>query len=153
MLIPTMASGQVKPFRTVVSPEKAKSYLRKSFLKIMKRNPTSAELQMLAAHSAMETRRWQAMWWYNFGNSVATSSTKTWYTLKEASKHRYKAFKSAQEGSDYFVNLLKNRFSKAWSVLGSENPRLYAQALKEDRYYEAPIDKYTESLQANYASV
>jgi hypothetical protein len=147
-----LEENQVAPKRTKLTPAEAREYLRRALASALGRPPTAAELAMLMAQSAFETAAWQAMWWWNFGNSTQMKSRAgvQWYVLKDTPGYRYRAFDSADAGAAYFVNLIKTRFTKAWDVLSSGSPPLYASALKEQSYYTGDEQKYASGLAQHY---
>jgi hypothetical protein len=107
---------------------------------------------MLVAQSDLETRTWKAMWNWNFGNSVVGTSGALWFMIPGDTTHHYRAFDSDVAGAQHYVNMLKRRFPKAWAVLGSEDTLVFAQALKDQRYYEAPVETYAQGLASRYAN-
>jgi hypothetical protein len=151
---PALAPGQVPAVRTPLRPVDARAALREAFQATIHRDPTTPELNMLAAQSALETRNWQAMWNYNFGN--ITTNSDPWYTLgTEATvgAHRYRPFNSASDGAAYYVAFLKRRYPEAWKELGSSDTLAFAQALKDHGYYEGDAQKYAQGLDSRYAKV
>lgn len=152
----TTTPGRVDAVRTTLTQAQAKEVLLNALRKALGREPTKAEFNMLLAQSSFETANWKSMFNWNFGNSVIGSATGQWFTLKNdaaeplALRHHYRVFYSAQEGADYYVNLLKNRFTQAWALLGSGSTAAFAQALKNKNYYEAPVSSYAAGLSARY---
>lgn len=140
--------NQVEATRTVITINQAKQYLTNAFVTAIKRQPTKSELAMLMAQSSLETRHWQAMWNWNFGNITSGGKYK-WFSLKD--DHKYRNFDSPQKGALYFVLFLQRRYPKAWDLLASEDPNGFAYALKEQDYYEGNPDKYGQLLSSQYS--
>lgn len=116
------------------------------------RTPTSAELAMLVAQSALETGNWSAMWNWNWGN--ITTSGVPWFTLgaeKTVGAHHYRPFDSAAEGAAYFVSFLSHHYPEAFALLGSGNTVAFATALKARGYFEADPAKYAVGLDSRYS--
>jgi flagellum-specific peptidoglycan hydrolase FlgJ len=153
------AAGRIDAVRTPLTRDKAADLFRMALAAELGRAPSSRELAMLLAQSDLETGSWQSMFGWNFGNSVVGKSGAQWFTLKNDAdrpldkRHHYRAFPSALEGASYYVRLLKKEFPRAWSALSSGDPNLYAAALKEDRYYEAPVSDYARGLASRYREV
>jgi len=140
---------QVPAIRTPLAPSQALELITSALQAELGREPTAAEIKILLAQTALETDRWQKMYNWNFGNSVASSGA-PFFTLREASVHHYRPFSSAWQGVTYFVALIRRRFAQAWSLLGSGDPLAYAYALKAQNYYEAPADQYGAAMAALY---
>lgn len=147
-----LSPNQVTAVKTPLTNAQAKTLLSAALTNAFGRAPTSGELSMVMAQSALETGHWKSIFNYNFGNSVGSTSN-AWFALKGTPGYHYKAFSSASEGSQYFVNLLKKTFTKAWSLLGSGNPAAFAQALHDQGYFESPVEQYAAGLTSLYATV
>jgi len=148
---PTMGQpNQVEAVRTAISADQAKKYLSAAFTAAFKRTPSKYEIAMLLAQSALETRDWKAMWNWNFGN-VNTSQKYPWFDLRDG--HKYRAFTSPEQGALYFILFLKRRYPTAWALLGTRDPRGFAEALKSGEpysYYEGDVNKYASYLETQY---
>jgi len=152
-------ANRVDAVRTKLTVKQAKDVLAKALTVELGRNPTTNELAMLVAQSAFETANWQSMFHWNFGNSVVGASNGKWYTLKNdanlplESRHKYKVFSNANEGALYYVKLLHKQFPKAFALLGSNDTKAFAQALKDSHYYETTVDKYAAGLNSRLTLV
>ncbi len=140
---------QVPAIRTPLAPSQALELITSALQAELGREPTAAEIKMLLAQTALETDHWQKMFNWNFGNSVASSGA-PFFTLRQASVHRFRPFSSAWQGVTYFVALIRRRFAQAWSLLGSGDPVAYAYALKAGNYYEGSPDGYGADMAALY---
>lgn len=141
--------GNVDAYRTRLTRNEAKSYLTSALKTVLGRKPTMNEIKMVVAQSDLETGGWSAMWNWNWGNSVATPGS-AWFMIPSDTKHKYRPFNNAKEGALYYVNLLKRRFGSAWNLLGSGNTTAFAEALKKNKYFEAPTEVYAKGLAARY---
>lgn len=144
-----MAAEQVEAIRTPLEPEQAIQVLSAALEGELGRPPTIAELKMVVAQSSLETARWQKMWNWNFGNSVAVSD-QPYFVLRQKVVHRFRPFASSWQGATYYVALLRRRFSNAWQLLGSGDPVAYAYALRAQNYYEGDAAPYGRDLLAVY---
>src|SRR5258706_10884191 len=135
--------GNVDANRTRLTRKEATSHITSALKTVLKRNPTKAEIKMVVAQSDLETGGWSAMWNWNWGNSVATKGS-AWFMIPSDTKHKYRPFTSAKEGALYYVAMLKNRFSKAWKLLGSGDTAAFARALKDQKYFEGNKKKTRE---------
>ena|SRR5712675_1821095 len=142
------STGEVRAHRTPISRNQVKSLLSSALKITLGRNPNVNEIKMITAQSDLETRGWAAMWNNNFGNSIAKKAP--WFQIPGDTSHKYKSFPSPSSGALYYVNMLKTRFSEAWKHLGSGNPKIFAQALKNQNYYEASVDSYSQGLEDRY---
>ncbi len=151
------ASGRIpEAMHTRLTPDEARQVLGAALRHELGRSPTSAELGMLLAQSALETAHWQSMFNWNFGNSVVGSSGAHWFTLRNDAdrpleqRHHYRVFPDAFTGAAYYVHLLHARFPEAYDLLGSGDSLAFAQALKKHGYYEAPVSTYAAGLAQTY---
>lgn len=151
-----LQARQVPPTRTPIDKLMAWGFLHDAAEKALGRMPTKEEVAMLWAQSSFETRYWQAMWCWNFGNSVLGSNKSAkWFALqhKDPSEnaHRYRAFGGPAEGAEYYVELLKSRHPSAFALLGTGDWVAYAHALKESGYFTADENSYAGGLRNRYA--
>lgn len=148
----TLEPGQVEPKNTRLTIPQARVTLKAALQNELGRVPTTAELKMLLAQSALETWDWKSMWNWNFGNIQVGSSGAQWFYLKHKDSsenlNRYRTFGSAAEGAAYYVKKLHNQFTQAWNLLGSGDTTAFANALKAERYYTGDPAKYAEGLAA-----
>jgi hypothetical protein len=143
--------GQVPAKKTPLTRTQAKAALKTAMANVMGRAPTPAELKMLVAQSDLETRGWAAMWNWNFGNLVVGSTGAPWFAIPSDTTHKYHSFGNATEGAKYWVQRMQKRFSDAWTLLDSEDTYAFAQALKDQHYYEAAVEDYANGLASRYA--
>lgn len=143
-------AGQVKATRTPLSRQDAEATLRSALQATLGRAPSSAELKMLAAQSDLETRGWQALWNWNFGN--LTTSAPPFFKLSGI-ELKFRAYPSAADGAKAMVQLLAKKYPKAFALLGSGDTQKYASALKEVGYFgTGDAQKYAQGLASRYAS-
>lgn len=146
----SLAPGQVEAVRTVLTSAQARGYLHAALRAELGREPTAAELAMVAAQSSFETRRWQAMWNWNYGN--ITTTRMPWFTLRaEEIAHRYKPYASAYDGARRYVAFLRRVYPEAWSLIGSGDTYAFANALKSRGYFEGNPAGYAAGLDTHYA--
>lgn len=148
----TFMPGQVEAKNTPLTIPQARAILKTALQTELGRAPTTAELKMLTAHSALETKDWSRMWNWSFGNIQVGSSGAKWFRLKHRDssedENRYRAFESAEAGAAYYVKKLHSQFTQAWDLLGSGNTTAFANALKAKGYYTGDAAKYAKNLAA-----
>jgi len=112
--------------------------------------PSADALAMLAAQSAVETAGWKKMHRWNFGN--ITTKTGPFFRLVNDTAHKYRIYQSAEDGARALVELLRDHYPEAWRLLGADDVRTYAEALKSRGYYEASPAEYAIALRSWYPS-
>jgi hypothetical protein len=135
---------------TPMSVAEARQHLNVALQSALGRSPTWNELAMLAAHSDFETAGWQKMHNYNFGNLEVTPGH-PWYRLSR-NPQKFRSYVSPAEGATGMIFLIKNRYPKAFALLGSNDPTAYARELKAGGYFTADLGTYAAGLRARYKS-
>lgn len=143
-----LPANEVPANLTAMTPSEARRPLNFALTQALGRNPTPQEISMLLAQSDFETATWRSLHNYNFGNLEVTPGH-PWYRLGSNPQH-FRSYVSADEGATGMVYLIKNRYPKAFSLLGSGDPAAYAAALKERGYYTAPLALYTAGMRDRY---
>ena len=62
---------------------------------------------------------------------------------------RFKAFESAEQGTIYYLNFLKNRYKKAtgiWDAIEAGDPALFVHRIKLAGYFTAPEESYLRGV-------
>lgn len=114
------------------------------------RAPTDRELAMLVAQAMFETRSFQALWWWNFGNLKARAGRPS-YELAGASWQR---FDSPDAGAAAFVGLIKARYPEAWALLDSADPQAYALQLQRRGYFgDGSLENYARGMSQIFGSL
>jgi hypothetical protein len=160
-LVPPILEGaQRRAVSTELTRAQARNLLAHTFAELEGRPPTVDELDMLAAHSDLETGAWRSMWNWNAGN-VTSSTSSPHYVLKRVLEYvdgepvkmdvTFRSYDDARAGFRSFVSLVRRRYPRAWALLGSRDSDAYAAALKAGGYYSAPLARYQRVLRERYA--
>lgn len=137
--------------------------IKTAFREIEGRNPTSNELRILSAHSALETANWgeqgKGFHNYNFGNFRGKPFFKQRVPefikgKKVMVDQEFKSYTVASSGARGWLMILKKNWPAAWKALDSGSIAKYTSALKTEGriggYFTADEDYYTKALQNRY---
>lgn len=119
------------------------------------RPPSAAFLDVVTAHACLETGSGRSMFNFNFGGikgtgpSGLTASARTheWEGgVRYATRDRFRAYASLEEGAGDYLSLLHRRYAPAVSAAERGDVDGFAHALKAGGYYTGPEDHYANDL-------
>lgn len=112
---------------------------------------------VLMAQSALETGRWKALHWYNFGNCKSVkgdsrdwtsyvcdeyiNGKRVWF-LKGTPGSMFRAYKTKELGAVDYLDLLYRRYHPCWLHVLSGNPENFVMSIKSMGYFTADLQKY-----------
>lgn len=142
---------KVAAYKTTAHPQDVKAAFYNQWTDMFGENPSAGTLGMLLAHSALETGHWKDMWNWNPGNITVASGKYYVNPAPGQEKYKYAAWDSLEQGCREMIAYLQRKHPAAFAVLKRgfaipEDVALYPALLKEGGYFEAPLDKYTETL-------
>ena len=152
--------------RTVITLPQALQALHDAWKKSLGAEPKKESLWLLAAHWGFETGWGKSMWCYNFGNAKHVEGDGRDWTYFKCSeilggkvqyfepKHptsAFRAFRTLLEGAEDYFDLIHKRFKAAWPAVEAGDPRQYAHALKQQRYYTDDEEHYTKTMVGCYS--
>jgi peptidoglycan hydrolase-like protein with peptidoglycan-binding domain len=162
----TLPQGQqLPPTRTPISPQDLVNTLAAIWPSVVGGTPSEDALLVLAAQWALETGAGQSMVQYNIGNIKAPNKTDgdyTYFDTKETINGktvtlkapgpgtRFRAFSSLADGAQFYLQGMKNRWTRAWPYALAGNPEGFAQGLYDQHYYTGfgsnPVAGYAAGL-------
>lgn len=150
-----MALIELPANRTVMTADDAAKYLAQAYRKVAGKGANYSILSLLVGQWASENANGNAMFNYNFGNTMPTGSTKYFHWLNASEiidgvdtpmRERFAAYKSPIEGAEAFIKVLKSR-AHWWNGLQSGNPQGFVDGLKTSpSYFTADKNAYLKLL-------
>lgn len=119
---------------------------------------TAKVLALLMALSDLETATFKSVFNHNFGNQIATRDSQDFYgALDSGNPRRFRAYPDAFAGARSFVAQVTSDTRPHWKAgLLTGDPVEFARALKGlnggPAYYEAPLERYTNTLVERWRS-
>jgi flagellum-specific peptidoglycan hydrolase FlgJ len=159
-------SNFVKAVKTNITKDEFVSSLKKAWPVVFPDIQISERgVNILWAHTAMETGNFQSMYNYNLGNIKATpkySQNKKWtsfsggevidgktYKFTAAHPMYYsRSYDSLDEAMVDYLKILGGRFKSALMEAVNGNVENFSKQLKEQGYYTADEKKYTNAIKA-----
>jgi flagellum-specific peptidoglycan hydrolase FlgJ len=156
----------VKAVKTNITKDEFISSLKKAWPVVFPDIQISERgVDILWAHTAMETGNFQSMYNYNLGNIKATpkySQNKKWtsfsggevidgktYKFTAAHPMNYsRSYDSLDEAMVDYLKILGGRFKSALMEAVNGNVESFSKQLKEQGYYTADEKKYTNAIKA-----
>jgi flagellar protein FlgJ len=147
----------VQPARTRLSGDEAASALGLAWQRARGQAPSPGTLSILVGQWAHETGRGASMLNYNFGGIKGTgpSGLSAVYGTHEGSgadtvhiQDRFRAYGSAEEGAEDYVDLLVRRYPDAVNAAQLEDPVGFVRALKARGYFTGDENDYIKSVSA-----
>jgi len=148
-------AGVVAAVRTPLKPEEARSLIAGALERMTGEPPSKEQVAILTAQWAHETGRGASMYNYNFAGIKGTSPaglsvmqrTREGYGATERTiTDNFRAYRTAEEGADDYVALLKRRFPAALDAAKSGDPAGCVHALKQAGYFTGDEVAYTRSV-------
>jgi len=139
---------EVPAVKTAMTPADVHTLIEQVVMERYPGDMPPNKIKLLWAQSSLETDAWSKMYHYNFGN--VTTKTGNFFLLPKGDTpghlHRYKVYNYPKQGMEDYLATIYRLLPTADQVLSTGNPDLYAQALKQGRYYEAPEASYASAL-------
>lgn len=148
-------AGVVAPVRTPLTPEQAGGLIAGALERQTGEPPSKETVAILTAQWAHETGRGASMFNYNFAGIKGTSPaglsvmqrTREGYGASERTiTDGFRAYRTAEEGADDYVSLLKRRFPAALDAAQAGDPAGCVRALKQAGYFTGDEVAYTRSV-------
>lgn len=159
---------------TPLPEEHALRAIRDSFRGVLGEDPSVNTLALLAAQCALETGRWKACHWNNWGNVKASISYEGHYTcfrLNELIKGKYvwfspdtdgwalppghpqtrmRAYQTSAEGATAHLKFLwgYKRYAQAWKAALRGDPNAFVVELKNAGYFTAHLEPYLKAVES-----
>lgn len=116
--------------------------------------PSPVSLAILCAQVALETGNGRACFNHNLGNFKSYGGRNwmmlptTEYVLGQPIKQRcsFAAFDSLLDGANEYLRQMWSHWTHAWRWLLAGDPEQFAQGLKEQGYYTAPVAQYAAGV-------
>lgn len=156
---------EVPKKRTVVSAAQAENLFRQAWSERFNEPVRPGVLRLLLALWDLETGAGRLQDNFNFGNQVSTRpATELFYRgIDSGNKRKFRAYRSAKEGAKSFVAQVTSDTRPHWTQgLLTGDPVQFSRGLKNCQdaacsvqgplqYYEAPFDRYTQTLVERHA--
>jgi hypothetical protein len=154
--------------RTRLSPGDALDAIVDAHNSVVGGDPSDECLEILGAHSALETAQWQAMWNNNFGN-IRGSFFGAWTSfrageiedgheviLEPGPDNMFRAYPNRVVGAKDFLAFIAiashppepNRYAMAWEAAQNGDAAGYVYGLKQGGYFTANEDRYLKALRS-----
>ena len=153
--------NDIHPTRTVLTSHEAMTALKVAWRAVFSNDPTTDQLALLWAQSALETGRFKSIWNYNFGN-IKQTDDHDYYMIRcdeyIAGKHVwldppdrgtwFNAYESAEAGAIEYINFLANKhnYQACWQEVINGDPIAFCHQLKLAHYYTADEASYTKGV-------
>lgn len=152
--------------RTVITPEQAIQALVDAHEAVIGGEPPGPLLEILVAHSALETAQWKAMWCNNWGN-IRGSWRGLWTSFRAGEiegghevildpgpDNMFRAYPDIASGAEDFVSFLgiashppePNRYQAAWDAACRGDVEGYCAGLRAGGYFTASPHAYLVAL-------
>lgn len=163
VLVPTVKTP-------IAVPDFTKAFIE-AWFNIYGNYPTKQSTAVLYGQWGVETGPKDFCWGNNIGNSKAVDDknpntrikyqmlANTWeiiggkkYIFQPPSPVTwFRAFDTLSEGMEHHLALLRNkRYKIAWAAVEKGDPVLFAQLLKQQGYYTAPVEDYVRLISYHY---
>ena len=149
---------EVAKVRTPVSVGQAQDLFAEAWRQRFGEPITAKELALLMALSDLETGTFKSIFNHNFGNQIATRDSQEFYrALDSGNPRRFRSYPDAFAGARSFVAQVTSDTRPEWKAgLLTGDPVEFARALKGlnggPAYYEAPLERYTNTLVQRWRS-
>ena len=146
------------PQRTDVTPAQFKAALSRAYETVHGEAPSAATLEILSAHVAHETASGAKMYNYNFGGIKGRSPagltarlrTHEYFGGKKVNlRDGFRAYRSLDEGAVDYMALMSTRFGEAMDQAKGGDVDGFSHALKNKRYYTAPVEMYARAMRGH----
>ncbi len=147
------------PTRTPLDPSSVRAALTAAWAVKFGQAPPMNAVAVLLSQVTLETGL-KACWNWNLGNVKAakgqdyTELAGVWEVIdgkrvdlpKGAPGTQFRAFASLQDGVRAYLDVLYHRFSKSWPAVLTGDPGRFAELLRAQGYYTAPLDHYRAGM-------
>lgn len=167
--IPGTPGRELPATRTPTSPQEVANALVALWPSMVGGSPSLKTIATLLSQWALETGEGKSMVQYNIGNIKAYDTKAGDYTYFDTNENingktvllkagqpgtRFRAFASLEDGVRFYLQGMKNHWTKAWPYALSGDPEGFAQGLYDQHYYtgigDHPVDAYAKGLRGYF---
>jgi flagellum-specific peptidoglycan hydrolase FlgJ len=141
--------------RTPLSEQAVAAYLAQAWQAVIGEPIQHGTLAVLWAHSALETGRGEKMLGFNFAGLKGQAPNGdgrpllTWEHGADGPKRvrrTFRVYRSAEQGARDYIELLKNKYSRARRAAERGSPVDFVSGLAENDYFTHDAEQYTRSV-------